>query len=79
MQKHTCLKMITIGEIFIGSSNLSRSALTSGIEWNYRIDKKTNSEDFNYFKTMFEDLFLNHSIIVNDEELERLFKNMEKT
>ena len=66
------------GEIFIGSSNLSRSALTSGIEWNYRIDKNTNFEDFNYFKTMFEDLFLNHSIIVNDEELERYSKTWKK-
>lgn len=66
------------GEIFVGSSNLSRSAWTSGIEWNYRIDKKTNSEDFNYFKTMFEDLFLNHSIIVNDEELERYSKTWKR-
>ena len=66
------------GEIFIGSSNLSRSAWTSGIEWNYRIDKKTNFEDFNYFKTMFEDLFLNHSIIVNDEELERYSKTWKR-
>ncbi len=66
------------GEIFIGSSNLSRSAWTSGIEWNYRIDKKTNSEDFKYFKAMFEDLFLNHSIIVNDEELERYSKTWKR-
>lgn len=66
------------GEIFVGSSNLSRLAWTSGIEWNYRIDKKTNSEDFNYFKTMFEDLFLNHSIIVNDEELERYSKTWKR-
>lgn len=66
------------GEIFIGASNLSRSAWTSGIEWNYRIDKKTNFEDFNYFKTMFEDLFLNHSIIVNDEELERYSKTWKR-
>lgn len=66
------------GEIFIGSSNLSRSAWTSGIEWNYRIDQKTNFEDFNYFKTMFEDLFLNHSIIVNDEELERYSKTWKR-
>lgn len=62
------------GEIFIGSSNLSKSALTSGIEWNYRIDKKTSEDDYNYFKSMFEDLFLNESIIVNDEELERYSK-----
>ncbi len=66
------------GEIFIGSSNLSKSAWTSGIEWNYRIDKQTNYEDFKYFKGMFEDLFLNHSIIVNDEELERYSKNWKK-
>lgn len=66
------------GEIFVGSSNLSRSAWTSGIEWNYRIDKKTNSEDFKYFKNMFEDLFLNHSIIVNDEELERYSKTWKR-
>ena len=66
------------GEIFIGSSNLSRSAWTSGIEWNYRIDKKNNSEDFNHFKIMFEDLFLNHSIIVNDEELEIYSKTWKK-
>ncbi|WP_455539445.1 DEAD/DEAH box helicase family protein [Terrisporobacter sp.] len=66
------------GEIFIGSSNLSKSALTSGIEWNYRIDKENNEEDYNYFKNMFEDLFLNESIIVNDEELEKYSKNWKR-
>ena len=29
-------------EIYIGSSNVSRSALTSGIEWNYRFTSKTD-------------------------------------
>ncbi|MGY5267524.1 phospholipase D-like domain-containing protein [Paraclostridium bifermentans] len=58
------------GEIFIGSSNLSKSALTEGIEWNYRIDKYKNIDDYKYFKDMFEDLFYNESIIVNDQELE---------
>ena len=29
-------------EIYIGSSNISRSALTSGIEWNYRFSSKTD-------------------------------------
>lgn len=66
------------GDIFIGSSNISRSALTTGIEWNYRIPKKENEEDFNYFKNTFEDLFLNQSIILNDEELETYSKNWRK-
>lgn len=66
------------GEIFIGSSNLSKSAWTSGIEWNYRIDKKQSYDDFKYFKTVFEDLFNNESIIVNDVELERYSKNWKK-
>ena len=66
------------GEIFIGSSNLSKSALTSGIEWNYRIDKKVSEDDYNYFKSMFEDLFLNESIIIDDQELEKYSKSWKK-
>ena len=66
------------GEIFIGSSNLSRSAWTSGLEWNYRIDKNKSLEDFNYYKAMFEDLFNNESIIVDDTELERYSKTWKK-
>lgn len=63
------------GDIFIGSSNISKSALTTGIEWNYRIAMKGNEKDFNFYKTTFEDLFLNKSIILNDEELEIYSKN----
>lgn len=62
------------GEIFVGSSNVSRSALTSGIEWNYRICSETCSEDYYHFKRTFEDLLLNNSIIVDDNELKRYSK-----
>jgi superfamily II DNA or RNA helicase len=57
------------GEIFIGSSNISRSALTSGIEWNYRISKEDNIDDFNHYKDVFKDLFLNYADIIDEKKL----------
>jgi len=65
-------------DIFLGSSNLSRSALTSGIEWNYRISRRTDKDDYEFFRSAFEDLFLNHSILVDDNELERYSKSWKK-
>ena len=49
-------------EVFIGSSNISRSALTSGIEWNYKINSLKDSANCKKFSDTFEDLFNNHSI-----------------
>ncbi|MTI64979.1 MAG: NgoFVII family restriction endonuclease [Firmicutes bacterium] len=66
------------GDIFIGSSNISKSAMTSGIEWNYRITKEGHEKDFEIYQNTFEDLFLNYTIIVNDEELERYSKNWKR-
>lgn len=66
------------GDIFVGSSNISRSALTYGIEWNYRIGKEGHEEDFKYYKAVFEDLFLNKSIIIDDEELKKYSKEWVK-
>jgi len=65
-------------EIFIGSSNISRSALTSGIEWNYRFNSLDDKKNFNLFYDTFTDLFEHHSIIVDDEELIRYSKNWHK-
>lgn len=59
------------GDLYVGSSNISRSALTSGIEWNYRLNKDKNIDDFNSFKSTFEDLFLNHSTIIDEEEMRK--------
>ncbi|AEE95426.1 DEAD/DEAH box helicase family protein [Mahella australiensis] len=66
------------GEIFIGSSNISRSALTDGIEWNYRICSDTSPQDYAHFKQTFDDLFFNQSIIVDDNEMRKYSKNWKK-
>ena len=66
------------GEIYIGSSNVSRSALTSGIEWNYRFTNSCDQENFSLFYQTFLDLFENHSIVINDEELSRYSKGWHK-
>ena len=65
-------------EVFIGSSNISRSALTNGVEWNYRLSAQKNKDDFDDFYTVFEDLFNNHSILIDDDELKHYAKNWRK-
>lgn len=65
-------------EIYIGSSNVSRSALTSGIEWNYRLDSRKEEENFQLFYETFEDLFYHHAIVIDDEELKRYSKNWKR-
>lgn len=65
-------------EIYIGSSNVSKSALTSGIEWNYRFSSNTDQKNYEKFFKTFEDLFENHSITIDDEELKRYSKNWHK-
>ena len=61
--------------IYIGSSNISRSALTSGIEWNYRFSSKTDQQNYEKFYNTFLDLFENHSVVIDDDELKRYSKN----
>ena len=67
-----------MGEIYIGSSNISRSALTSGIEWNYRFNSLNDRKNFNLFYDTFVDLFENHSIVIDDAELKRYSKSWHK-
>ena len=68
----------SISEIYIGSSNISRSALTSGVEWNYRFSSETDQKNFELFYSTFEDLFFHHSIVIDEEELKRYSKNWHK-
>ena len=62
-------------DIYIGSSNISRSALTSGIEWNYRFSSVSDPKNYEKFYQVFEDLFEHHSIIIDNEELKRYSQN----
>ncbi len=73
------------GEVFIGSSNISRGALTNSIEWNYRLAKRNSEEDFKAFADSFVDLWENHSYEVDDKVLAsyarswirpKIYKNM---
>lgn len=66
------------GDIYIGSSNISRSALTSGIEWNYRFSSLTDGGNFRLFYDTFSDLFERHSIVIDDAELAAYSRNWHK-
>ncbi len=65
-------------EIYIGSSNLSKGALTDSIEWNYRFLRSQNPEDFNVFYNEFENLFLNYSEIIDDAVMKNYSKNWKR-
>ena len=67
-----------VGEIYIGSSNISRSALTFGIEWNYRFSSLNDKKNFSLFYDTFVELFENHSIVIDNDELIRYSKNWHK-
>jgi superfamily II DNA or RNA helicase/HKD family nuclease/diadenosine tetraphosphate (Ap4A) HIT family hydrolase len=45
------------GTAFVGSSNLTRTALRSGIEWNYRVIKTSDLSGFHAVQMAFNDLW----------------------
>jgi len=56
-------------EIYIGSSNISLSALETGVEWNYKIARNESKEVFSQFSDNFNLLFNEHSVELTDELL----------
>jgi superfamily II DNA or RNA helicase/diadenosine tetraphosphate (Ap4A) HIT family hydrolase len=52
--KSWCFESSTLGTAFVGSSNLSRSALDTGIEWNLRVDRDRDAHAYNRVREAFE-------------------------
>lgn len=55
--------------VFVGSSNISRSALSEGVEWNYHIEEATDPVGYNHFRTQFESILKRKTILLTDEVL----------
>lgn len=56
-------------EIFVGSSNLSRLALTCGLEWNYHFLRSEDPESYDKFARTFNHLFHNYGQKITDDVL----------
>ena len=60
--------------IFVGSSNISKSALTIGIEWNYCLQEEKDPDNYKKFCATFEELWCKHSFVMDDEALHHYSK-----
>ncbi len=56
------------GAAFVGSSNISAPALTSSIEWNYRIDARRDPTGFAEIREGFERLFADYAVARVDDD-----------
>lgn len=56
-------------EVFVGSSNLSRSALTTGIEWNCRFLRSEHPSEYSKFSDTFDELFKKYARAATPEVL----------
>jgi superfamily II DNA or RNA helicase/diadenosine tetraphosphate (Ap4A) HIT family hydrolase len=55
------------GVAFVGSSNLSEAALTTTLEWNYKVISSSDTHGFKEIRDSFETLFTDPTTVVVDE------------
>ena len=65
-------------EIYIGSSNISYSALISGVEWNYHFIGNRNNSDIHNILLEFEELFERNSFDLTLEWLRKYEKSYQR-
>src|SRR3954452_6286322 len=64
------------GTLIVGSSNLSRSALTSGVEWNLSMDKDIGPEAYDLaVKAFLENVFHSDQTLPVNEETIKNYRN----
>lgn len=65
LKTYVCLRATGHGVAFVGSSNLSRTALRKGVEWNWRVVTSTDGPGFADVRVAFDAL-------INDERCVRV-------
>nr|WP_239550905.1 DEAD/DEAH box helicase family protein [Halanaerobacter jeridensis] len=57
--------------LFIGSSNISSSALTDGVEWNYRMAEETDGVSYGRFEQEFDRIFAEETTVIDQQQLRK--------
>jgi superfamily II DNA or RNA helicase len=64
--------------LFIGSSNISSTAFTSGVEWNYRMVDKADEVAYERFEEEFDRIFREESVLVDEKALREYAANWKR-
>lgn len=67
------------GTAFVGSSNLSRTALERGVEWNYRVISSRDQAGFRSVREGFEQLFVHPSTVELTHEWVQSYRGRRRT